>query len=61
MNVTVREFILTNNNPFIYWKIDGDFWGSKENIPEYLLDRYVFDWVVDLWNASIKITTEYHT
>lgn len=61
MNATVREFILTNSNPPVSWKIDGDFYRRIKDIPEYLLDRYVFDWEVDFWDARIEITTEYHT
>lgn len=57
----VKELILTNNDPLVNWKIDGDFYRNKKYIPEYLLDRYVFDWEVDFWDARIKITTEYHT
>lgn len=61
MNVTVREFILTNNNPPASWKIDGDFYRSIKDIPGYLLDKYVFDWAADFWDARIEITTKYHT
>ena len=61
MNATVREFVLTNNNPLVSWKIDGVFYRSRKDIPEYLLDRYVFDWEADFWDARIEITTEYHT
>ena len=61
MRITVREFILTNQDPLVSWKINGDFYRSKKYIPEYLLDKYVFDWKVDFWDARIEITTEYHT
>ena len=61
MNITVREFILTNNNPLDSWKINGDYYRTKKNIPEYVLDQYVLDWTVDFWDARIEITTEYHS
>jgi hypothetical protein len=61
VNVKVKEFILTNNDPLVSWRIDGDFYRSRKYIPEYLLDKYVFDWGVDFWDARIEITTEYHT
>lgn len=61
MNVKVKEFILTNSNPPASWKIDGEFYRNIKDIPKYLLDKYVFDWEADFYDARIIITTEYHT
>lgn len=58
MRVTVREFILTNNNPPASWKINGDFYRSIKDIPENLLDKYVSDWEANFWDAKIEITTK---
>ena len=60
MKFTVRELVSINNNPLVNWKINGDFYNTKKNIPEYLLDQYVLDWEADFWDAKIEITTEYH-
>lgn len=57
----VKELILTNNNPYTSWKIDGEFYRNIKYIPKYLLDKYVFDWEADFYDARIEITTEYHT
>ncbi len=59
MNVKVKEFISTNNNPIIQWKIDGYTYESKAYIHESLFEAYVCDWSVDSWNGIIEITTEY--
>lgn len=60
MNTKVREFILTNKNNGVKWKIDGEKFTSYFSIPEYLLEKYVFDWSVNQWEGIIEITTEYH-
>lgn len=60
MNITVRELVSINNNPLVSWRINGEFYNTRKNIPEYLLDKYVFYWTVDFWDARIEITTEYH-
>lgn len=61
MNAKVREFIFTNKNNGVKWKIDGEMFVNKNFIPEYLFEKYVFDWTVNLWEGIIEITTEYHT
>lgn len=61
MSITVKELVFTNNNQLVSWKINGDFYRSRKDIPEYLLNKYVFDWEADFWDARLKITTEYHT
>ena len=55
--MTVREFILTNNNPVLSWKIDGQVFIRKRDITENLLDKYVSDWEVSLWDGIMFITT----
>lgn len=60
MNIKVKELVLINNNPIILWKIDGCLFEEVNYIPEYLLEKNVFDWRVDLWNGIVIITTEYH-
>lgn len=61
MNAKVREFMLTNKNNGVKWKIDGTmFEDGYMFIPEYLLEKYVFDWVVNQWEGIIEITTECH-
>lgn len=61
MNAKVREFILTNQNRGVKWKIDGTiFEDGYMFIPEYLLEKYVFDWTVNQWEGIIEITTECH-
>lgn len=57
----VKELVLTNSNPPASWKIDGEFYRRIKDIPKYLLDKYVFDWEADFYDARIIITTEYHT
>ena len=56
----VKEIILTNSNPPAGWKIDGEFYRNIKDIPKDLLDRCVFDWEADFWDARIKINTKYH-
>lgn len=56
MDVTVKEFVSTNNNPLISWEIDGHIFNSKENIPENLLEANVWDWSVDLWSGIIEVS-----
>lgn len=58
MNVTVREFISTNNNNPTRLKINGDFYRNEKYVPEYLLDRYVSNWEANFWDAIIEIITE---
>ena len=55
--MTVREFILANNNPLLSLKIDGQVFISKRDIPENLLDKYVSDWKVSFWDGIMCITT----
>lgn len=59
MNIKVKDFISTNNNPLIQWKIDGYIYQSREYIHENLFEAYVCDWSVDLWDGIIEISTEY--
>lgn len=57
MDMTIREFISTNNNPLLSWEIDEQMFSRKRDIPENLLDKYVFDWEVSFWDGIIYITT----
>ena len=57
MDMTVKEFISTNNNPLLNWEIDGHMFGRKNDIPEDLLDKYVSDWEVSFWDGIISIDT----
>lgn len=59
MNAKVREFIMTNKNTGVKWKIDGEMFTANKFVPEYLLEKYVFDWTVNQWEGIIEITTEY--
>lgn len=61
MNAKVKEFILTNKNTGVKWNIDGQMFTSNDSIPNYLLEKYVFDWTVNQWEGIILITTEYRT
>lgn len=60
MNATVKEFILTNKNTNVKWKIDGMTFLQNESIPNDLLKKYVFDWTVNQMEGIIEITTEFH-
>ena len=60
MNATVKQFILTNKNNGVKWKIDGMLFDNKDFIPTDLLEKYVFDWIVNQWEGVIEIVTEYH-
>lgn len=60
MNVTVKEFILTNKNRNVKWKIDGMLFESKYVIPDNLFEKHVFDWTVNQKEGIIEIKTEYH-
>lgn len=54
----VREFILTNKNENIKWKIDENMFLPGEDIPTDLLDSYVFSWTVNQCGI-IEIKTKY--
>ena len=60
MNATVKEFIITNKNSGVKWKIDRMLFDSKNFVPTDILDKYVFDWTVNQWEGIIEITTKYH-
>lgn len=60
MNEKVRGFILTNKNTGVKWKIDGYSFNSLEDVPNDLLEKYVFSWTVNQWEGIIEISTEYH-
>lgn len=60
MNEKVRGFILTNKNAGVKWKIDGYLFNSLEDVPNYLLEKYVFSWTVNQVEGIIEISTEYH-
>lgn len=60
MNTTVKEFVLSNKNNGVKWKIDGVLFSDKEYIPPYMMEKCVFDWLVNQWEGIIEITTEYH-
>ena len=57
MNVKVKEFILTNKNKYVLWDIDGQIF-TNDSIPSNLLEKHVFDWMVNQWEGIIKITTK---
>ena len=57
MNVKVKEFILTNKNKYVLWNIDGQIF-TNDSIPSNLLEKHVFDWMVNQWEGIIKITTK---
>lgn len=60
MNVTVKEFILTNKNSNVKWKIDGNIFTNVGLIPNDLFEKHVFDWTVNQLEGIIEIKTEYH-
>ena len=60
MDTTVKEFILTNKNRNVKWKIDCMLFESIYDIPDNLLEKHVFDWTVNKWEGIIEIKTEYH-
>lgn len=60
MNEKVRGFILTNQNTGVKWKIDGYSFNRVEDIPNDLLEKYVFSWTVNKAEGIIEILTEYH-
>lgn len=60
MNAKVKEFILTNKNRGVKWKIEGEIFTDINSIPKYVFEKYVFDWTVNKWAGIIEITTEYH-
>lgn len=59
MNEKVRGFILTNENVEVRWKIDGYSFNSIADIPNDLLEKYVFSWMVNQGDGIVEIFTEY--
>lgn len=57
-NIKVKDFILSNTNPIIQWKIDGSIFNDKNFVPEHLLEKCVSDWKVNLWEGIIEIKSE---
>ena len=55
----VRDFISSNRNTNVKWKIDRNMFLSGEDIPTDLLDSYVFSWTVNQWEGIIEIETKY--
>ena len=60
MNEKVREFISTNRNSGVRWKIDGHLFNNLEYIPNDMLEKYVYSWMVNQVEGIIEISTEYH-
>lgn len=60
MNAKVKEFVLTNKKGNVIWKIDGIIFNGAEFIPNDLLEKHVFTWMVNWSEEIIEITTEYH-
>ena len=57
MNVTVRDFINSNGNTNVKWKIDGEIYHANKFVPDELFEKYVNDWTVNQWEGVIEITT----
>lgn len=60
MNEKVRGFIFTNKNSEVKWKIDECMFNDSDCIPNDLLDKYVFSWLVNQLEGIIEISTEYN-
>lgn len=60
VNVTVKDFILTNNNTNVKWKINGIMFFPIETIPYELLEKNVSYWTVNQWEGIIEIATGFH-
>ena len=58
MNTKVKEFILTNKNTGVKWRIDGMLFDEIKFVPKYVLEKYVFNWTVNQWEGIVEITTE---
>ena len=60
MNEKVRGFISANRNSGVRWKIDRCLFNDLEYIPNDMLEKYVFSWLVNQTEGIIEISTEYH-
>lgn len=61
MDITVNIFINTNNQKSdLKWIIDGNVFTHHYYIPQYLLEKFVCSWSVDLTEGIIEIETSYN-
>ena len=58
MRSTLKEFISSNGNRGVKWKINDRLFDTNEFIGEDLLRQWVSTWTVRQWDGIIEVETE---
>ena len=53
----LQHFILSNKNTNIKWKIDGVLYTNISDIPIKILEKHVYEWLINQWEGYIQIIT----
>lgn len=53
----VKEFILSNKNTNVKWNVDGEMFTDIEQIPKYIMEKYLYEWTVNQWEGIILLMT----
>lgn len=51
----VKDFISTNKNSNVKWKINEEIFANYDSIPKYLLEKDILNWTVNQWEGIIEI------
>lgn len=53
----VKDFILSNKNQSVKWNIDGEVYDDTNNIPKYIMEKFLYEWTVNQWEGIILLMT----